>query len=211
MTTISRSFPRRGPRAIGLPGRGWPRRRRLVPGLRHPTGRAGRPSRGHRRARRRTRWMQLRSTAVAPRLARSLRSITRSMRGPRISADNPRDFLASTNLAALYQGRARLSYDLGDYERALRAARTALAIEPSHAPARALEAGILYSLHDFVGAFTAADALVRDDPSQIAARGDAVRRLARARPHRCRAGRPHGFARGRRPRRPDPARRGSHR
>ena len=41
-------------------------------------------------------------------------------------ADNPRDFLASTNLAALYQGRARLSYDLGDYERALSAARTAV-------------------------------------------------------------------------------------
>lgn len=84
-------------------------------------------------------------------------------------ADNPLDFLAATNLATLYQGRGRISYDLGDYERALTAARTALSIEPMHAEARALEAGILFSLHDYAGAFTAADALLRDDPSQTAA------------------------------------------
>jgi tetratricopeptide (TPR) repeat protein len=51
---------------------------------------------------------------------------------------NPKDFLAATNLATLYQGRGRLSYDLTDHERALAAARSALAIEPSHAPARVI-------------------------------------------------------------------------
>lgn len=82
---------------------------------------------------------------------------------------NPRDFLAATNLAALYQGRGRLTYDLTDFERGLRAARMAIRIEPTHVPARAIEAGILFSLHDFAGAFAAADALLRDDPSDIGA------------------------------------------
>jgi tetratricopeptide (TPR) repeat protein len=82
---------------------------------------------------------------------------------------NASDFLAATNLATLYQGRARLSADLTDYERALAAARTALDIAPSHAPARAVEAAILHSLHDYDAAFALADALVREDPSQIGA------------------------------------------
>jgi tetratricopeptide (TPR) repeat protein len=95
---------------------------------------------------------------------------------------NPNDFLAATNLAALYHGRSRLTYDLTDYERALTAVRTALAIEPAHGAARALESTILFSLHDFSGAFTAADALLRDDPSQIGAlatRFDAAVELGR--------------------------------
>jgi len=95
---------------------------------------------------------------------------------------NPSDFLAATNLATLYQGRGRLTYDLTDYERALAAARTALAIESTHAPARALEAAVLFSLHDFSGASAAADALIRDDPSQIGAlatRFDAALELGR--------------------------------
>jgi len=95
---------------------------------------------------------------------------------------NPSDFLAATNLATLYQGRGRLTYDLTDYERALAAARTAMAIEPTHAPARALEAAVLFSLHDFSGAFATADELIRDDPSQIGAlatRFDAALELGR--------------------------------
>lgn len=84
-------------------------------------------------------------------------------------ATNPKDFLAATNLALLYQGRGRLSYDLSDYQRALTAARTALHIEPTHAPARAIEATILFTLHEFKGAYSEADSLVRDDPSQLGA------------------------------------------
>ncbi len=95
---------------------------------------------------------------------------------------NAGDFLAATNLAALYHGRGRLTYDLTDYERALTAARTALGIEPAHGPARALEGAILFSLHDFPGAFASADALVTDDPSQtgaLATRFDAALELGR--------------------------------
>lgn len=95
---------------------------------------------------------------------------------------NERDFISATNLATLYQGRGRVSYDLGDHERALEAVRIALQIEPGHAPARALEATILFTLHDFKAAFDAADALVRDDPDQlgaVATRFDAELELGR--------------------------------
>ena len=95
---------------------------------------------------------------------------------------NAGDFLAATNLAALYHGRGRLTYDLTDYERALTAARTALGIEPAHGPARALEGAILFSLHDFTGAFASADALITSDPSQtgaLATRFDAALELGR--------------------------------
>ena len=84
-------------------------------------------------------------------------------------ATNPRDFLAATNLAVLYQGRGRLSYDLTDYQRSLEAARDALAIEPSHVPARLAEASTLVSLHDFTAAVAAADAVLTDHPAELAA------------------------------------------
>ena len=97
-------------------------------------------------------------------------------------AADPRDFLAATNLAALYQGRGRLSYDLGDYQRSLDAARTALSIEPGHVPARIAEASTLVSLHDFDAAVAAADAVLTDHPSELAAvavRFDAALELGR--------------------------------
>jgi tetratricopeptide (TPR) repeat protein len=97
-------------------------------------------------------------------------------------AANPRDFISATNLATLFHGRGRLSFDLRDHERALAAARTAIAIEPGHAPARALEAAILYTLHDFEAALEAADALVREAPTQagaLATRFDAELELGR--------------------------------
>src|SRR5687768_15551559 len=78
-------------------------------------------------------------------------------------AANPSDFISATNLATLFHGRGRLSDDLTDHERALAAARTALSIEPTHGPARALEATVLFTLHEFEAAFLAADALVRED------------------------------------------------
>lgn len=97
-------------------------------------------------------------------------------------ASNPSDYLAATNLATLYHGRGRLSADLTDHERALEAARTAIAIVPGHAPARALEAQILFTMHDFSAAHAAADALVSDDPTQVGAvatRFDAALELGR--------------------------------
>jgi tetratricopeptide (TPR) repeat protein len=95
---------------------------------------------------------------------------------------NPRDFLAATNLAVLYQGRGRLSYDVTDYDRSLDAARTALTIEPGHVPARSVEASTLVSLHDFGAGLAAADALLQDAPSEpaaVAIRFDAELELGR--------------------------------
>lgn len=97
-------------------------------------------------------------------------------------ATNPNDYLSATNLALLLHGRGRLSLDLGDHERALAAARIAIAIEPRYGPARALEASILFTLHDFAGAAEAADRLLRDDPAQtgaLATRFDAELELGR--------------------------------
>ncbi|MEO8469248.1 MAG: tetratricopeptide repeat protein [Chloroflexota bacterium] len=91
-------------------------------------------------------------------------------------AANPQDFISATNLAILYHARARLTADLADHERALEATRVAIKIAPDQGAARALEAAILYSLHDFHGAFAAADALVSKDPTQfgaLATRADA--------------------------------------
>ena len=95
---------------------------------------------------------------------------------------NPHDFLAATNLAILYQGRGRLSYDLDDYQRSLAAARKALTIEPSDVEARLAEASTLVSLHDFDKARTTADEVlvaVPSAPAALAVRFDAELELGR--------------------------------
>jgi tetratricopeptide (TPR) repeat protein len=103
------------------------------------------------------------ATGSIGRIDRSIEAWSRNL------AANARDFISATNLATLFHGRGRLSFDLTDHERGLAAARTAIAIEPTHAPARALEATILFTLHRFEAAFTAADTLVREDATQIGA------------------------------------------
>jgi len=97
-------------------------------------------------------------------------------------ATNPHDYLAATNLAILYQGRGRLSYDLGDYQRSLDAARQALTIEPTDVEARLAEASTLVSLHDFDKARTTADEVLVDvpgAPAALAVRFDAELELGR--------------------------------
>ena len=97
-------------------------------------------------------------------------------------AAEPQDFLSATNLAVLYHGKGQLTGDLTDHERALAAAGTALAIAPTYAPSRALDAAIRFTLHDFEGAYAAADSLYRDDPTQLGAlatRVDAALELGR--------------------------------
>ena len=84
-------------------------------------------------------------------------------------AAEPRDFISATTLATLYYSRGRLSGDLADAQRALQFARTAITAAPTEAGGRATEAAVLYYLHDFAGARTAAAALYRDDPSQLGA------------------------------------------
>src|SRR5690242_7108569 len=97
-------------------------------------------------------------------------------------ATNPHDYLAATNLAILYQGRGRLSYDLGDYQRSLDAARQALTIEPSDVEARLAEASTLVSLHDFGSALTTVGPILAAAPTQpaaLAVRFDAELELGR--------------------------------
>ncbi|HET9084283.1 MAG TPA: tetratricopeptide repeat protein [Candidatus Limnocylindrales bacterium] len=97
-------------------------------------------------------------------------------------AANPHDYLAATNLAILYQGRGRLSYDLSDYQRSLDAARQALTIEPTDVEARLAEASTLVSLHDFDKARTTADEILVDvpgAPAALAVRFDALLELGR--------------------------------
>ena len=81
----------------------------------------------------------------------------------------PRDFLSATNLASLYHGRGQLTGSIDDHDRALQAAATALDAAPTYAPARALDAAIRYTLHDFAGALASAEALYTEDPTQLGA------------------------------------------
>ncbi|HEV8403189.1 MAG TPA: tetratricopeptide repeat protein [Candidatus Limnocylindrales bacterium] len=84
-------------------------------------------------------------------------------------AREPRDFFSATTLASLYYARGRLSGDLADEQKALQFARTAVMVAPTEAGGRAMEAAILYYLHDFTAAQAKAAALYRDDPSQLGA------------------------------------------
>lgn len=100
----------------------------------------------------------------------SLTQIDRSIKvwAANLTAE-PRDFLSATMLAALYHARGQLSGDLADHVRALEFARTAVRVAPTEPEGRAIEAAILFTLHDFAGALMAADTLYRDDPSEVGA------------------------------------------
>ena len=84
-------------------------------------------------------------------------------------AKEPRDFISATTLASLYYARGRLSGDLADEQRALQFSQTAVGTAPTEAGGRAMEASILYYLHDFAGAKVKAQALYADDPTQLGA------------------------------------------
>jgi tetratricopeptide (TPR) repeat protein len=71
---------------------------------------------------------------------------------------NAGDYVSATNLGNVYVGRARLTGDLADYERALTAADRAIQIDATYLPARGLRATILFALHDFRGALMQAQA-----------------------------------------------------
>jgi tetratricopeptide (TPR) repeat protein len=95
-------------------------------------------------------------------------------------AANDKDFISATNLGLLYDARGRLTGDIGDYGRAKAALDKALAIVPTHLPARLLHARILQTTHDFAGALTESRAILADDPTQagaVATMGDALLEL----------------------------------
>jgi tetratricopeptide (TPR) repeat protein len=72
---------------------------------------------------------------------------------------NAGDYVSATNLGNVYVGRARLTGDLADYERAVKAANRAIEINATYLPARGLRATILFALHDFRGALAQAQAI----------------------------------------------------
>jgi tetratricopeptide (TPR) repeat protein len=89
---------------------------------------------------------------------------------------DPADFVAATQLAELYLGRARLTSDAGDLERAFDASVRALDAHPDLAAARLLQAQVRLAQHDFEGARRQALAILADHPGlphAIAALGDA--------------------------------------
>lgn len=83
-------------------------------------------------------------------------------------ATNDKDFLSAANLATLYEARARLSGDVGDYARAGEAANRSLAIVPAQLDMRALHARLAFATHDFARALSEAQSLDRTAPDQPA-------------------------------------------
>lgn len=95
-------------------------------------------------------------------------------------AANDKDFISATNLGLLYDARGRLTGDIGDYGRAQAALDKALAVVPTHLPARLLHARLLQTTHDFAGALTESRAILADDSTQagaVATMGDALLEL----------------------------------
>lgn len=91
-------------------------------------------------------------------------------------AINDRDFLSAANLGLLYEARARLSGDVGDYNRAEEAANRSLSIERNQLDVLALHARLALATHDFGRALSEAQALDRtasDQPAILAIVADA--------------------------------------
>lgn len=84
-------------------------------------------------------------------------------------ATNPGDYVSATNLGTVYVGRARLTGNVADYQRALVAADDAIEINAAYTPARGLRATILFALHDFRGALAEARATHELDSSDLQA------------------------------------------
>jgi tetratricopeptide (TPR) repeat protein len=82
---------------------------------------------------------------------------------------NAGDYVSATNLGNVYVGRARLTGDLADYQRAMTAADLALNIDATYLPARGLRATILFALHDFRGALAQAQATRKLDAGNLQA------------------------------------------
>jgi tetratricopeptide (TPR) repeat protein len=100
---------------------------------------------------------------ILERYARAIRAWTTSLE------DSSANSLAATNLGIVYAGRARLTGDLTDYDRALQAADHALGLDPAYLPALELRATILFALHDFSAARAEAQRVVDREPTALQA------------------------------------------
>ena len=95
-------------------------------------------------------------------------------------AKEPKDFYSATNLGQLYEGRARLTGDIADFDRARQALEQAIAVAPDQTAARVVHARVLASLHDFPAALAEASSVFKLDPTQLpalATEGDAALEL----------------------------------
>jgi tetratricopeptide (TPR) repeat protein len=100
---------------------------------------------------------------ILERYARAIRAWTESLEA------SSANYLAATNLGIVYAGRARLTGDLSDYQRALQAADHALGLDPAYLPALELRATILFALHEFSAARSEAQRVVDREPTALQA------------------------------------------
>jgi tetratricopeptide (TPR) repeat protein len=84
-------------------------------------------------------------------------------------ARDPEDFVSAQNLAVVYYTRGRLTGSADDYARAQEAVDRSLAAYPDDPGARTMRALLQYTLHDFSGALSAAQAIYAADPSALQA------------------------------------------
>lgn len=97
-------------------------------------------------------------------------------------AATPGDFLSLVQLALVEAEKARLTVDLGGYQRALAEVERSLAIQPGYPPTVRARGSIRFALHDFAGALADARVVLRASPtnaSALALLGDASIELGR--------------------------------
>lgn len=82
---------------------------------------------------------------------------------------DPEDFVSAQNLAQVYYTRGRLTGNVDDYARAQEAVDQGLKAYPDLPGALTLRALLLYTIHDFEGARSTAQAIVDGDSRQLQA------------------------------------------
>jgi tetratricopeptide (TPR) repeat protein len=83
----------------------------------------------------------------------------------------PKDFLSMIQLALAEASKARLTADLGLYQQAAATVDQALTFDPRSGASLRAKAQLAFSLHDFNGAITSAQAAIGRDPTDDGARG----------------------------------------
>lgn len=100
---------------------------------------------------------------ILQRYAGAIRAWTASLEA------NSANSLAATNLGIVYAGRARLTGDVADYQRALEAADRAVALDPTDLAAIELRASVLFALHEFTTARDEAQRVLDQEPGALQA------------------------------------------